>query len=29
MLKEILKSKGLKQNFIANKMGVSVVTMSN
>lgn len=29
MLKELIKSKGLKQSFIANKIGVSVVTVSN
>ena len=29
LLKELLKSKGLKQNWLANKMGVSEVTVSN
>ena len=29
MLKEIIKSKGMKQTFIAKKIGVSVVTVSN
>ena len=29
MLKEIIKSKGMKQTFIAQKIGVSVVTVSN
>lgn len=29
MLKEILASKGIKQTFIAQKLGVSVVTVSN
>ena len=29
MLKEILKSKGIKQNYLAQRIGVSVVTMSN
>tara|TARA_B110001469_G_C9559697_1_gene277640 strand:+ start:246 stop:422 length:177 start_codon:yes stop_codon:yes gene_type:complete len=29
MLKEILKSKGIKQNYIAQRVGVSVVTVSN
>ena len=29
LLKELLKSKGLKQKWLANKMGVSEVTVSN
>jgi|TARA_B110000238_G_C15731654_1_gene271100 transcriptional regulator with XRE-family HTH domain len=29
MLKEIIKSKGMKQNYLAQRMGVSVVTVSN
>ncbi|WP_319589380.1 helix-turn-helix transcriptional regulator [uncultured Draconibacterium sp.] len=29
MLKEIIKSRGMKQTFIAQKIGVSVVTVSN
>ena len=29
ILKELLKYKGLKQKWIANKMGVSEVTVSN
>jgi transcriptional regulator with XRE-family HTH domain len=29
LLKELLKSKGIKQKWIANKMGVSEVTVSN
>ncbi|WP_365336444.1 helix-turn-helix transcriptional regulator [uncultured Lacinutrix sp.] len=29
MLKDIIKSKGLKQSYLAQRMGVSVVTMSN
>lgn len=29
MLKEILKFKGIKQNYLAQRIGVSVVTMSN
>lgn len=29
LLKEILKSKGLKQNWLASKIGVSEVTVSN
>jgi len=29
MLKELIKSKGFKQNFIAVKIGVSEVTLSN
>ena len=29
MLKEILKSKGMKQVYLAQRMGVSVVTVSN
>lgn len=29
MLKEILKTKGLKQKWLAQKMGVSEVTVSN
>lgn len=29
MLKEIIKAKGVKQKFIAEKLGVSVVTVSN
>lgn len=29
MLKEILKSKGVKQNWLAEKIGVSEVTLSN
>ena len=29
MLKEIIKSKGLKQSYVAKRIGVSVVTMSN
>jgi len=29
MLKEILKAKGIKQNYLAQRIGVSVVTMSN
>lgn len=29
MLKELLKSKGVKQNWLAQKIGVSTVTMSN
>jgi len=29
MLKEILKVKGLKQNWLAAKLGVSIVTVSN
>ena len=29
MLKELLKSKGVKQNWLAKKIGVSEVTMSN
>lgn len=29
MLKEILKSKGVKQKWLANKIGVSEVSVSN
>ena len=29
MLKEIIKARGMKQTFIAQKIGVSVVTVSN
>ena len=29
MLKEILKSKVMKQNYLAQRIGVSVVTVSN
>jgi transcriptional regulator with XRE-family HTH domain len=29
LLKELLKSKGIKQKWLANKMGVSEVTVSN
>jgi len=29
LLKELLKSKGIKQNWLARKMGVSEVTVSN
>ena len=29
MLKDIIKSKGLKQTYLAQRMGVSVVTVSN
>ena len=29
LLKELLKSKGLKQNWLASKIGVSEVTVSN
>jgi transcriptional regulator with XRE-family HTH domain len=29
LLKELLKSKGVKQNWLAQKIGVSEVTMSN
>ncbi len=29
MLKDIIRSKGLKQKFIAEKLGVSQVTLSN
>lgn len=29
LLKEILKAKGLKQKWLANKMGVSEVTVSS
>ena len=29
MLKDIINSKGLKQSYLAQRMGVSVVTMSN
>jgi transcriptional regulator with XRE-family HTH domain len=29
MLKEIIKSKGMKQNYLAQRIGVSVVTVSN
>lgn len=29
MLKELLKAKGVKQKWLANKIGVSEVTMSN
>lgn len=29
MLKEIIKAKGLKQTFVAQKIGVSVVTVNN
>lgn len=29
MLKEILKTKGVKQNWLAQKIGVSEVTLSN
>lgn len=29
LLKELLKSKGIKQNWLANRMGVSEVTLSN
>ena len=29
MLKELLKTKGVKQKWLANKIGVSEVTMSN
>jgi len=29
LLKELLRSKGLKQNWLANKMGVSEVTVSS
>lgn len=28
-LKELLKSKGIKQNWLANRIGVSEVTLSN
>ena len=28
MLKEVLKSKGIKQNYLAQRIGVSVVTVS-
>ncbi|TQD38997.1 helix-turn-helix domain-containing protein [Haloflavibacter putidus] len=29
MLKDVIKSKGLKQSYLAQRMGVSTVTMSN
>ena len=29
MLKEILKTKGMKQHYLAQRVGVSVVTVSN
>jgi repressor LexA len=29
MLKEVFRSKGIKQKFLASKMGVSEVTLSN
>ena len=29
LLKELLKSKGVKQNWLAQRIGVSTVTMSN
>jgi transcriptional regulator with XRE-family HTH domain len=29
MLKELLKSKGIKQKWLANKIGVSAVSVSN
>lgn len=29
LLKELLKTKGIKQKWLANKMGVSEVTVSN
>lgn len=29
MLKELIQSKGFKQRFLASKLGVSEVTMSN
>ncbi len=29
MLKDILKSKGIKQSYLAQRIGVSVVTVSN
>jgi DNA-binding XRE family transcriptional regulator len=29
LLKELLKSKGVKQNWLAQQIGVSTVTMSN
>jgi transcriptional regulator with XRE-family HTH domain len=29
MLKELIKSKGFKQKFVAEKVGVSEVTLSN
>ena len=29
MLKEILVAKGMKQNYLAQRVGVSVVTVSN
>ena len=29
LLKELLKSKGIKQKWLANKLGVSEVTISN
>ena len=29
MLKEVFKAKGIKQKFLASKMGVSEVTLSN
>jgi transcriptional regulator with XRE-family HTH domain len=29
MLKEVLKAKGMKQNYLAKRIGVSEVTMSN
>jgi transcriptional regulator with XRE-family HTH domain len=29
VLKEILKSKGVKQNYLAERVGVSTVTFSN
>ena len=29
LLKELLKTKGLKQNWLATKLGVSQVTVSN
>ncbi len=29
LLKELLKSKGIKQKWLANKIGVSEVTISN
>jgi len=29
LLKELLKSRGIKQKWLADKMGVSEVTMSN
>ncbi|HOZ14237.1 MAG TPA: helix-turn-helix transcriptional regulator [Tenuifilaceae bacterium] len=29
LLKELLKTKGIKQKWLANKMGVSEITVSN